>query len=78
MLSESSPRKRTNLSLAEDLVAEAKQLHINISRAAEQGIAAAVAAARRERWRQENEGAIDGYNAWIEKNGLPLARYRQF
>ncbi|HWK47977.1 MAG TPA: type II toxin-antitoxin system CcdA family antitoxin [Stellaceae bacterium] len=77
-ISESAPRRRTNLSIAEDLVAQAKQFDINLSRAAEQGIAAAVAEVRREHWRQENKAAIEGYNAWIDRNGLPLARYRQF
>jgi len=77
-ISENAARRRTNLSLAEDLVAEAKVLDINISRAAEQGIAAAVGEAQRVRWQQENKAAIEEYNAWVDKNGLPLARYRQF
>jgi antitoxin CcdA len=32
----------------------------------------------REAWFDENREAIESWNAWIEKNGLPLAKYRQF
>jgi antitoxin CcdA len=52
-------RLATNLSLSEPLVAEAKQLDINLSRAAEQGLAAAVAAERARRWKEENRAALD-------------------
>lgn len=33
---------------------------------------------RAERWLEENREAIDGWNAWVEANGLPLAKYRLF
>ena len=31
-----------------------------------------------ERWNDDNKDAIDAYNARIEQQGLPLARYRGF
>ena len=31
-----------------------------------------------DRWRRENAEAIASFNAWLETNGLPLDRYRQF
>jgi antitoxin CcdA len=72
-------RKRsTNVSLNENLVAEAKELGISVSAACEVGLAAAVKAERDARWKQENQAAIESYNAWVRKNGVPLARYRQF
>ena len=27
-------------------------------------------------WRKENAEAIAGWNGWVERNGLPLAKYR--
>jgi antitoxin CcdA len=33
---------------------------------------------RAQRWLDENKEAIDSSNAYVEKNGLPLAQYRQF
>ena len=39
----SGTKKATNLSLSEDLIAEAKELGINLSQAAETGLAKAVA-----------------------------------
>ena len=72
------PRKSTNLSLAADLVEEAKSLDINLSRACEAGLEAALKEERKRRWREENSAAIEASNAYFEKHGLPLARYRQF
>jgi antitoxin CcdA len=73
-----SLRKPTNLSLAAGLVAEARALGINVSQAAEVGIAAAVARRRQERWLAENQAALDSSNAFVEQQGVPLARYRMF
>ena len=71
-------RKPTNISLDTDLVGEAKRLGINISRACEQGLVAMIAEERTRRWRTENAEAIAASNAFVEKNGLPLAGFRQF
>ena len=37
-----------------------------------------VKAARKRRWIEENWEAIQSHNEWVAKNGLPLAKYRQF
>lgn len=73
-----SLRKPANLSLDSELVSRARDLKINISRAAEDGIAAAVKAERERLWRLENAEAIRLENEYVEKHGLPLAKYRQF
>ncbi|TPE51029.1 type II toxin-antitoxin system CcdA family antitoxin [Amaricoccus solimangrovi] len=71
-------RRATNLSLDPGLIAEARDLGVNVSRAAEAGLRAAVRAARAEAWRRENAGAIASANTWVEANGLPLERSRRF
>ena len=71
-------RKSTNLSLDSALLREAKALGINLSRSAEAGIAAAVIQNQREGWLKDNAAALASSNAYIEANGLPLARHRQF
>ncbi len=71
-------RKSTNLSLDARLVAEAKSLNINISRIAEESIAGAVAEEKARLWKIENREAIQSLNEYVEKNGLPLEKYRQF
>lgn len=30
------------------------------------------------KWLEENAEAIKSMNEWVEKNGLPLAKYRKF
>ncbi|MDD5329601.1 MAG: type II toxin-antitoxin system CcdA family antitoxin [Sulfuricella sp.] len=71
-------KKATNVTLREALLAEAKTLHINISQAAEAGIARAVADKRAELWLAENQAAIASANAYVKQHGLPLAQHRMF
>jgi antitoxin CcdA len=71
-------RKSANLSIDAKVLADAKALNINVSRAAETGIAEAVKAEKGRRWLEENREALESSNAWVEKHGLPLAKYRQF
>lgn len=75
---ETKSRKAANLSIDEGVLADAKALDINVSRAAETGIAEAVRKEKGRRWLEENREALESSNAWVEKNGLPLAKYRQF
>ncbi|WP_181166098.1 MULTISPECIES: type II toxin-antitoxin system CcdA family antitoxin [unclassified Mesorhizobium] len=73
-----SQRKSVNTSIDAQLIEDAKALGINISRAAEAGIAKAIAAEKTRRWQEENKEAIESSNAYVERNGLPLAKYRLF
>lgn len=73
-----APKKATNLSISEALLAEAKELQINVSRAAEAGLDRAIAEKRAEIWLQENREALQSSNDYVERNGLPLAKYRPF
>lgn len=74
----STARKAENLSLDGALVEQAKELKINISRAAEESISHAIKAERERLWRLENAEAIRQSNEYVEKHGLPLAQYRTF
>jgi antitoxin CcdA len=71
-------RKSTNVSLDPALVADAKAMGINVSRACEAGLAAELKAERERQWLEENAEAIRASNEYVEKYGLPLAKYRQF
>ena len=71
-------RKAANLSLDEKLVSEARGLKINISRAAEDGIARAIKVERERLWLMENAEAMEQANSYVEKHGLPFGKYRQF
>ena len=73
-----SSRRATNLSLNNDLLDEAKSLQINLSRAAENGLKIAISEAKSELWKRENREALESSNSWVEANGLPLDKYRQF
>lgn len=71
-------RRATNVSLSAQLIEAARALDINVSQACERGLEQQVKKEREARWLEENRAAIEASNAWVEKNDLPLARYRQF
>ncbi len=71
-------KKPTNLSLDQSVLEEARALNINVSQAAEAGLRQEISRAKAEQWKAENAEAIESSNRWVEANGLPLARYRQF
>ncbi|MEI9416663.1 MULTISPECIES: type II toxin-antitoxin system CcdA family antitoxin [unclassified Mesorhizobium] len=71
-------RQPANLSIDSNLMREAKGLDVNVSRAAEAGIAEAVAAEKTRLWKLENRPTIDAWNDYIDKNGIPLEEHRQF
>jgi antitoxin CcdA len=71
-------RKAHDLTVSEALVAEAETLGLDITGAAEQGIAVAIKAEKERRWKIENAEAIQASNDYVTKHGLPLAKYRMF
>lgn len=71
-------KKPVNLSIDLSLLNEAKSYKINISKAAERGIIDALSKIRAEIWQKDNLEALQSSNSYLEKNGLPLAKYRQF
>jgi antitoxin CcdA len=61
-------------SIPRKLLDEALRLDVEIGRRSEEQLRQAV----RKAWIEENREAIEACNAWVEKHGLPLAKYRQF
>jgi len=71
-------RQPANLSIDSQLMKEAKGLNVNVSRAAEAGIAEAVAAEKTRLWKLENRATMDAWNDYVETHGVPLKEHRQF
>lgn len=71
-------RRPTSLTLDAALLDEAKALGLNVSRAAEEGVRAAVRAGRAKSWASENAEFIRQYNKMVEEEGIMLAEYRKF
>lgn len=69
-------KRRTNVTIAGDLLDAARDLDLNVSAVAETALAAAVREARRAGWARENAEAIAQRKAWIERNGPPLAAWQ--
>jgi antitoxin CcdA len=73
-----APKRATNLSLNSKVLDAARELGMNVSQTVDALLAAEVRKRYWERWNDENKDAIAAYNARIERDGLPLAKYRSF
>ena len=73
-----SPKRPTNLSLNAKVLDMARELGMNISQTVDALLAEEVRRRYWERWNEENKDAIAAYNERIEREGLPLAKYRTF
>jgi antitoxin CcdA len=65
-------RRSTSMTLDAALLDEAKSHGINLSRAAEAGILAALKQQRAEAWKRDNAEALAEMNRLVAENGLPL------
>ena len=65
-------RRRVNVTISEPLCEEAKALGLNVSRAAEDGLAAAVRAERNRRLREDHAEAFNAYNDRIDREGVSI------
>jgi antitoxin CcdA len=77
------PRSRTNkqvtnVSIDKHILARARSLGLNVSRAAEERLAELIKAAERTKWLEENREAVDAYNRRVEENGVFGDDWRQF
>ena len=71
-------RRPTNVTLPADLLDEAHALGLDVSQACEGDLKAEIARHRAAQWLVENRDALISSNDYVERNGLPLARFRQF
>ena len=71
-------RARVNLTVEEDLVREARDYDMNLSRIAEDALRHAVKMERNRRWNEENRAALEAYAQEVREHGLPLEKYRMF
>ncbi|WP_049621084.1 type II toxin-antitoxin system CcdA family antitoxin [Frateuria defendens] len=71
-------RKPANLSIRSDLLEQARELDINLSREFEQHLAEVVRKRQAERWRAANREAIEAYNRHLERDGLWSDGQRSF
>ncbi len=71
-------KRPTNLSLNAKVLDMARELGMNLSQTVDALLAEEVRRRYWARWNEDNKDAIAAYNARIEREGLPLAKYRSF
>ena len=75
---DNAPKRPTNLSLNAKVLDMARELGMNVSQTVDTLLAEEVKRQYWQRWNAENKEAITAYNDRIEREGLPLAKYRTF
>ena len=73
-----SSKRATNLSLSSDVLDMARELGLNLSQTVDALLAEEVKRRYWAKWNEDNKDAIAAYNTRVEREGLPLARYRSF
>ncbi|MDO8387355.1 MAG: type II toxin-antitoxin system CcdA family antitoxin [Polaromonas sp.] len=73
-----APKRPVNLSITADTIDKAKALGMNLSKTVDALLGEEVKRRYWEKWNEDNQLAIDHYNARIQSEGLPLAKYRSF
>jgi antitoxin CcdA len=73
-----APKRAINLSLNAKVLDMAREMGLNISQTVDTLLTEEILRQYWARWQTDNAEAIAHYNARIEREGLPLARYRTF
>ena len=75
---EKSVKRAANLSLTASTLDLAREMGMNVSQTVDALLTDEVQRQYWSRWNADNKDAIAAYNARIESEGLPLAKYRSF
>lgn len=73
-----APKRATNLSLNAKVLDAARELGMNLSQTVDALLAEEVRKRYWARWNEDNREAVEHYNRRVEREGLPLAKYRSF
>lgn len=71
-------KKSTNLTVDSDLLRQARELKINLSRTLEQKLEEIIRKAKAEHWLEENRSALESYNRHVERRGVFSDKLRRF
>lgn len=71
-------RKATNVTVDAELLERARRLKLNLSQVLEAGLAEALRRREGEEWLKNNRGALEAYNAHIDKHGAFSDGLRSF
>lgn len=69
MRTSSGVKKTVNVSLAPEILEEARKLKINLSAVLTEALLEKFRESHREAWLRENKKAIDPINQWVDENG---------
>jgi antitoxin CcdA len=65
-----APKKAVNLSINSDLLRQARELKINLSKTLESQLEQVLREERARRWKEENREAMEAFNRFVEEHGI--------
>ena len=75
---EVSTRQSTDVTLSIEVLDRDKELGIKLSRASERGVREEIQETEARRWADDNSELVAAYTSMVDRDGLPLAKYRTF
>ena len=78
LFDKNAPKKPTNLSINSSLLAEARNLKVNLSATLEKALESELRKAKKENWIKENKQAIENCNNLANEHGLFADKHRGF
>ncbi len=73
-----APKKATNITINTDLLRQAKEYKINLSKNFEAHLCEIVREKKEQQWLKDNAEAIEAYNSRVESSGMFSDAYRCF
>ena len=71
-------RKATNITLSQEVVADAKELGLNLSKTCERLLRETIRMEKRRRWACEHADFVAAYNQSMQEEGVALEQWRSF
>jgi antitoxin CcdA len=65
-----APKKAVNVSINSDLLRQAREMKVNLSKTLEESLERLLREERARRWQEENREAIEAHNRFVEKYGV--------
>ncbi len=78
LFDKNAPKKATNLSINSSLLAEARNLKVNLSATLELALESEIRKSKKDKWIEDNKNAIENCNNLADENGLFADKHRGF
>ena len=66
------PTARASVTLPRELLRQARELGVDVSKAAARGLAGEIGRMRAEQWAEQHSDAVEDWSNYVRENGMPF------